>query len=199
VSLKISTYQLKSGFQRLLSPSCTGLVKLGISANMITLFAMFCCIAYAWGLFLEQRVLLIFFPFFLLFRMILNALDGMVAVRTKTQSRLGMVRNEAGDIISDTVLSLSFLVFLPSLKAFILALTFGSLLIEIVSLVILSKKGIRPFCGPFGKSDRAVFMGMLALCIYFASPIQVLSYLIILSFVLMAATIFNRLKVQAPA
>jgi CDP-diacylglycerol--glycerol-3-phosphate 3-phosphatidyltransferase len=199
MSLKISTYQLKSGFQRLLSPCCTGMIKLRISANIITLFAIFCCIVYAWGLFLEQRVLLILFPFFLLFRMILNALDGMVAVRTKTQSRLGMVLNEAGDIISDTVLFLSFLAFLPSLKAFILALTFGSILIEILSLVILSKKGIRPFCGPFGKSDRAVFMGILALCIYFSSPVQVLSYLMILSYLLMATTIFNRLKMKAPA
>ena len=131
--------------------------------------------------------------------MILNALDGMVAVWTNTQSRLGMVLNEAGDIISDTVLFLSFLAFLPSLKAFILVLTFGSIFIEVVSLVILSKRGIRPFCGPFGKSDRAVFMGMLALSIYFASPVQVLSYLMVLSFLLMATTIFNRLKVQAPA
>jgi phosphatidylglycerophosphate synthase len=78
-------------------------------------------------------------------------------------------------------------------------LTLGSILIEILSLIILSKKGIRPFSGPFGKSDRAVFMGILALCIYFASPIQVFSYLLILSFILMAVTIFNRLQVKAPA
>ena len=199
MALKISTYQLKSGFQRLLSPICSMLIKLRISANFITLFAMLCCIAYAWGLYMEQRVLLILFPFFLLFRMILNALDGMVAVKTKTQSRLGMVLNEAGDIISDTVLFLSFLAFLPSLKVFVLLLTLGSVLIEVLSLIILSKKGIRPFSGPFGKSDRAVFMGILALCIYFTSPIQVFSYLLILSFTLMAITMYNRLQVKAPA
>lgn len=199
MSLKISTYQLKSGFQRLLSPYCTMLIKMQVSANFITLFAMVCCIVYAWGLFEEERVLLILLPFFLLFRMILNALDGMVAVRTKTQSRLGMVLNEAGDIISDTVLFLSFMAFLPSLKTFILALTFGSILIEILSLVILYKKGVRPFCGPFGKSDRAVFMGILALCIYFASPVGVFSYLLLSSFILMSVTIYNRLKVKAPA
>jgi CDP-diacylglycerol---glycerol-3-phosphate 3-phosphatidyltransferase len=199
MSFKISTYQLKSGFQRLLSPCCSVLIKLRISANFITLFAILSCVAYAWGLFLEQRILLLLFPFFLLFRMILNALDGMVAVKTKTQSRLGMILNEAGDIISDTVLFLSFLAFLPSLKSFLLVLTLGSILIEILSLIILSKKGIRPFSGPFGKSDRAVFMGILALCIYFASPIQVFSYLLILSFILMAVTIFNRLQVKAPA
>ena len=198
MSLKISTYQLKSGFQRLLSPCCSALIKLRISANFITIFAMFSCIAYAWGLYLEQRVLLILFPFFLLFRMILNALDGMVAVKTKTQSRLGMILNETGDIISDTVLFLSFIVFLPSLKAFLLILTLGSILIEVLSLIILSKKGIRPFSGPFGKSDRAVFMGILALCIYFKSPIQVLNYLLVVSFILMAITIYNRLQVKAP-
>ncbi|MCM8533688.1 MAG: CDP-alcohol phosphatidyltransferase family protein [Lentisphaeraceae bacterium] len=199
MALKISTYQLKSGFQRLLSPCCSALIKWRISANFITLFAMVSCIAYAWGLFLEQRILLILFPFFLLFRMILNALDGMVAVKTKTQSRLGMVLNEAGDIISDTALFLSFLAFLPSLKAFVLVLTLGSIFIEILSLVILYKKGIRPFSGPFGKSDRAVFMGILALCIYFASPIQVFSSLLIVSFILMATTIYNRLQVKAAA
>lgn len=198
MSLKLSTYQLKSGFQRLLSPCCSMLIKLRISANFITLFAMISCIAYAWGLLLEQRILLVLFPFFLLFRMILNALDGMVAVKTKTQSRLGMVLNEAGDIISDTVLFLSFLAFLPSLKTFVLVLTFGSVLIEVLSLIILYRKGVRPFSGPFGKSDRAVFMGILALCIDFASPVPVFSSLLILSFVLMAITIFNRLQVKVP-
>ena len=199
MSLKISTYQLKSGFQRLLSPCCSALIKLRISANSITVFAMLSYIAYAWGLYQEQRILLALFPFFLLFRMVLNALDGMVAVKTKTQSRLGMVLNEAGDIISDTALFLSFLAFLPDLKTFVLILTLGSIFIEILSLIILSKKGFRPFSGPFGKSDRAVFMGILALCIYFQSPVQVFGYLLILSFILMAITMYNRLQMKVPA
>ena len=39
------------------------------------------------------------------------------------------------------LLASSFLAFLPSLKLFILALTLGSVFIEVLSLIVLSKKG----------------------------------------------------------
>ncbi len=194
---QISTYQLKQGFQRLLKPCRDFLIERKISANAITIFAVLTCLLYASLMAKGYVALLVLMPFLLLFRMILNALDGMVAVETKTQSRVGMWLNEGGDIVSDLALFLAFLVFLPSLKIYLLTLIVVSLSIEVLSLWILFKRGVRPLSGPFGKSDRAVFMGVLGLCLYFQASSLVLIGLFCAAFVLSAITISNRLKVKS--
>ena len=194
---QISTYQLKRGFQRLLEPCRDFLIERKISANLITCFAVLTCLLYAALMTKGHLFTLVILPFLLLFRMILNALDGMVAVKTKTQSRLGMMLNEGGDIVSDFALFLGFMIFLPSLKFWLVSLIFFSLFIEGLSLYILAKRGVRPFSGPFGKSDRAVFMGVLGLSLYFGASNVVLLTLFICAFALIALTIVNRWKVKA--
>lgn len=194
---QISTYQLKEGFQRLLRPCRDFLIERKISANAVTIFSVLTCLFYASLMAKGYVVLLVLMPFLLLFRMILNALDGMVAVETKTQSKLGMWLNEGGDIVSDLALFLGFLVFLPSLKIYLISLIMVSLSIEVLSLCILFKKGIRPLSGPFGKSDRAVFMGVLGLCLYFQASHLIVIILFIAAFVLSGITISNRLKAKS--
>src|SRR3712207_9508500 len=77
----ISIYQLKPKFQSLLRPLTRVLFQLGITANMVTLFAMFASIALGIFLYVSSTVKIYYLslPFFLFFRMALNAIDGMLA------------------------------------------------------------------------------------------------------------------------
>ena len=104
--MNISTYALKPRFQQLLVSLRDWLIRNHYSANQITLFSCLLCIGYAGLLAGSQytQLFLLFLPVFLLIRMALNALDGMVASATNTQSAVGSVLNEVCDIISDLAL-----------------------------------------------------------------------------------------------
>ena len=77
--------------------------KLGISPNTITFSSIlsFLLSYFLWNAF-ENSLYFLFVAFGLLFRMMLNALDGMMARIYNLQSKKGEVLNEVGDIISDT-------------------------------------------------------------------------------------------------
>ena len=151
-------------------------------------------------------VFLIFLPFVLLFRMMLNALDGMVATATDKQSPMGVVLNELCDVISDLALFAAFLLILPlflSLSQPIFPalwiwwlLMILNILIEFIALAVYQAIGARPFNGPFGKSDRALYLGLLAIImlIYPDNEVLINTYIMI-GIVLAVITMANRLKV----
>lgn len=109
------------------------------------------------------QFLLLMLPFLLFVRMTLNALDGMIAKTTNNKTSVGMVLNEVCDVISDLALFSAFLLILHIPSALWWALIVLSLLTEFVSLSVYQAKNIRSHSGPFGKSDRAVFLGILAI------------------------------------
>lgn len=100
----ISIYQLKPKFQALLRPLTKVLFRLGMTANMVTLFAMFASIALRIFLYIFSTITIYYLslPFFLFFRMALNAINGMLAREFHQKSHLGGIYNEIGDIISDS-------------------------------------------------------------------------------------------------
>ncbi|CAL7905029.1 CDP-alcohol phosphatidyltransferase family protein [Fusobacterium necrophorum] len=106
----ISIYQLKPKFQALLRPLTRVLFRLGMTANMVTLFAMFASIALGIFLYIFSTITIYYLslPFFLFFRMALNAIDGMLAREFHQKSHLGGIYNEIGDIISDSFLFFAF-------------------------------------------------------------------------------------------
>jgi CDP-diacylglycerol--glycerol-3-phosphate 3-phosphatidyltransferase len=167
--LNVSTYAIKPRFQRFLIPARNWLVKHGFTANQITVFACLLCVAYALVLAgpIGRHTSLTFLPLILLLRMMLNALDGMVASHTGSQTAVGSVLNEVGDVIADTALLSAFILVAPHLHDTLIVLIVISLLIEFLGLAVHQAVRIRPQDGPFGKSDRAFFLGALALLILF--------------------------------
>ena len=165
----ISIYKIKPKFQQLLSPILKLLRKIGVTPNSITVFSIlfsFLLSYFFWNASNNNSYYLIV-ALGLIFRMMLNALDGMMASTYHLQSKLGEVLNEIGDVISDA--SIYFpLILLSDLRIEL------SILFIILSLVnefcgILSKviSGERRYDGPMGKSDRAFLIGVICLLFYF--------------------------------
>lgn len=173
----ISTYKIKPAFQKLLTPLLKVLRKLGVTPNLLTVLAIL--LSFFLGcLFSEadsNNTYYLYVALGLLFRMMLNALDGMMARVYDLQSRTGEVLNEVGDIVSDVAIFYPLL-FLEGLD-FRLAFSFIvlSVINEFCGILGKAMGGERRYDGPMGKSDRATVVGVI--CLLFYSDIGVESYL----------------------
>src|SRR5262249_41635127 len=115
------------------------------------------------------RATFVLVPMWLLIRMALNAVDGMLAREFGQQSRLGVYLNEIGDVVSDAALYAPFALVAP----------FGPLGLGIVIVLsvltefagVLATAAGRRYDGPLGKSDRAVVFGVLGLWVGTALPL----------------------------
>ena len=106
--MSISIYQLKPRFQQLLRPFLKLLTRIGVTPNQVTLAAMMLSLGYGAALALTPQWLGLWLglPFFLLLRMALNAIDGMLANATGNKTALGALLNELCDQVSDVALYL---------------------------------------------------------------------------------------------
>lgn len=194
--MKSSLYSLKSRFQALLTPTRDYLIQKGFSPNQITLFTCGLCIVYAvlitWTP--TTKVALIFLPLLLFVRMALNALDGMIARHTEQGSDWGMVLNELCDVIADLALFSSFLAVLSTGHTLWLVLILLGVLTEFVSLALLQISTSRPNHGPFGKSDRALFLAIFSVLLIVANNTTLIIGVISIGIMLSLLTIVNRLK-----
>ena len=192
----ISVYNLKPKFQKLLVPLLVLLRKLGISPNHITVFSVFFSIFIAYVLVKapENNILFLMVSLGLLFRMMLNALDGMMAKKYNLQSKLGEILNEIGDIISDIAIYFPFLYFDDIRFEYVLAFILLSVINEFCGLLAKTISGERRYDGPMGKSDRALFVGLICIGLYFTnSIIYIINYLFILATILMLISSYLRL------
>lgn len=163
-----SVCDLKPKFQNLLRPLTGLLARIGVTANMVTCTAMLASIAY--GIWIYQPFAdhgpnpypYLFLGPFLLIRMALNAIDGMLAREHGQQSDLGAYLNEVGDIVSDVALYLPFLDLLGPGLGWVVMIGLCCLT-EFVGVLGIAIGGSRRYDGPFGKSNRAVFFGVLGL------------------------------------
>ena len=192
----ISVYNIKPKFQKLLMPLLIILRRFGVSPNVITISSIFISfvISYFFWCYLDNHFYLLIVAFGLLLRMMLNALDGMMARVYRLQSKTGEALNEVGDIISDVA------VYFPLIK-------FSSLNIEVAILFIvlsvinefagLLAKVIsleRRYDGPMGKSDRALLVGLICIVLYFTDTILTyLNYIFLLGSFLMIISSYFRL------
>jgi CDP-diacylglycerol--glycerol-3-phosphate 3-phosphatidyltransferase len=198
--IALSTYSLKSRFQALLVPVRDRLIALNFSANQTTLLTAFLCIVYAALLVWPPTAMisLILLPIFLFIRMALNALDGMIASHTRTKSPLGVVLNEVGDVVSDFCLFGAFVFLLPPPPWPWLALMVLGFMIEFVSLAMFLAIGERPNSGPFAKSDRALYLGLLSLIlIAFPGSTFLIEIFVGVGVLLALVTLWNRSKLIA--
>ena len=191
----ISVYQLKPQFQRMLSPALNTLIRLGITPNQVTLFALFLSAGYgaALALYPNSPVLWIGLPAFFVLRMALNAIDGMLAVRTNAQSNTGAILNETCDVAADMTLYLPLAAVTGLSPTLVVAFVMAALLTEFAGVLAVTIGTARRFDGPMGKSDRAVAVGALALMIASGVESDWINTALAVFVLLAAWTVFNRL------
>ena len=195
----MSVYALKSKFQALLRPLVQRLASLGISANQVTLLA--CALSLLIGLILSLCLFyggmwgLLLLPIFLFVRMAMNAIDGMLAREHAQQSALGGYLNELTDVVSDAALYLPLLLLPDSSSFLVWLLILQAALSEFAGVLGQVHGNSRRYDGPMGKSDRALWLGLLAM-IWFAFP-QTLAYSNLVFLILNLAltyTIYRRVR-----
>ncbi len=189
-----SLYSLKPKFQGLLRPFAGALARSGITANQITILTGILSVAL--GILLTLRPILLLLPAFLLIRMALNAVDGMLARDFGQKSNLGAFLNELTDVISDAFLYLPF-AYQPGFDPLWIGATIVlSVISEMAGTVAVMTGASRRNDGPMGKSDRAFVFGALALWLGAGgslAPVVSRGFPILVVF-LLALTIINRVR-----
>lgn len=192
-----SLYSLKPRFQSLLRPMVGRMAAAGITANAVTLAAMLASIAL--GLFLyfspDRRLLFLLLPVWMLLRMALNAIDGMLAREFGQKSILGAYLNELSDVVSDAALYLPFVHVAPFGWAGIATIIFLSALSEMAGVLGQAVGAERRYDGPMGKSDRALVFGALGLWVGVSAELPAwLFWLMPAMAAAIAANIWNRIR-----
>ncbi|MDO8988470.1 MAG: CDP-alcohol phosphatidyltransferase family protein [Sideroxyarcus sp.] len=192
----ISIYQLKPRFQSMLRPFVAKLNEMGVTANMVTLFAMaVSCALGALLLWAGTSELFLLLPLWMFLRMALNAVDGMLAREFGHKSPLGAYLNELTDVVSDAALYLPFIAIFPFGWASIAAVIFLSGISE-MSGALAPMIGVeRRYDGPMGKSDRAFVFGFLGLWLGIAGSLpNWIFWIIPIMAILILVNVANRIR-----
>ncbi len=160
----MSLYDLKPRFQAVLRPRVRTLANAGVTANAVTLAALAASVLLGGWLYAdpEPRHFLLL-PLWMLLRMALNAIDGMLAREHSQKTALGAYLNELSDVVSDAALYLPFVKVAPFSWPSIAAVIFLSALSEMAGIMGQVAGSGRRYDGPMGKSDRAFVFGGLGL------------------------------------
>lgn len=159
----MSIYALKSRFQAVLRPLVRGLQRMGVTANQVTVTACVISIVIGALLLRAPRIAFLFIPVWMLLRMALNAVDGMLAREFGQKSALGAYLNELSDVVSDAALYLPFAFIAPFGWPSVCAVIFMAALSEMAGVLGVMIGASRRYEGPMGKSDRAFVFSVLAI------------------------------------
>jgi CDP-diacylglycerol--glycerol-3-phosphate 3-phosphatidyltransferase len=193
----MSVYALKPRFQALLRPFVAGLAGAGVTANLVTVFAAVASIlvgaATAW--LADDRRVFLLIPIWMLARMALNAVDGMLAREFHQKSVVGGYLNELGDVVSDAALYAPFALVAPFTSRGIAIVIVLSIMTEFAGVLGPLVGASRRYDGPMGKSDRAVLFGALGLWIGVSAPMPAwLAWAVPVIAVLLLLTVINRTR-----
>ncbi len=193
----MTLYALKPRFQALLRPLVARLAAAGVTANQVT-------VAAALGSVLVAAIILasgaapasfLLVPVWMLLRMALNAVDGMLAREFGQQSRLGAYLNELGDVVSDAALYAPFALLPPFGAAGVGAVVVLAAIAEYAGVLGLMVGASRRYDGPFGKSDRALAFGAIGCWAGLGLPLPAwLGWLMPALALLLCLTIANRVR-----
>ena len=190
-------YDFKPRFQALLRPAARWLAEKGVTANQVTMLAAAGSVLV--GGFVvstaDIRWLFVLIPIWLLVRMALNALDGVLAREFNQQSALGAYLNVISDVVSDAALYLPFALVAPFDPLWVGAVIFLAVLSEFTGALGPMIGASRRYDGPMGKSDRALVFGALGLAVGLAPALPVWTAWIVPGLAtLLGVTIFNRIR-----
>ena len=193
----MSIYQLKPRFQALLRPLVGALFRLGVTANQVTLGA--CAVSVALGLALYalplHRAWFAAIPAWMLLRMALNAIDGMLAREHGQRSRLGAYLNELTDVLSDAALYLPFAAVAPFQPLWVGIVVLLAALGEMAGVLGQTVGASRRYDGLMGKSDRAFVFGLLGTAVAVLPTLpHWMAWSLPLTAALTAATVINRIR-----
>ena len=193
----LSIYQLKPAFQNLLRPGVKRLYELGVTANQVTLVAAVLSVGLGILLAALHQHLWLFalIPLWMILRMALNAVDGMLAREFGQQSKLGAYLNELSDLVADSALYLPF-ALLPGVSPLLVILVVLLALISEYAGVLGPMVGAsRRYDGPMGKSDRAFCFGVLGAGVASGLlPANWIDGLLALILALLLYTLYNRVR-----
>ena len=193
----MSIYRLKPAFQSLLRQLVRALARAGIRANQVTLAA--CLVSIGVGALLVlhpgQAALFVLVPIWMLLRMAMNAIDGMLAREFAQKTPLGAYLNEISDVLSDAALYLPFgLIAGSSMTALAVVIALAATS-ELAGAVAVMTGASRRYDGPMGKSDRAFVFGLLGLLVALGVPLAAwLNWVWAAVAALTALTIANRIR-----
>ncbi|MBL8394919.1 MAG: CDP-alcohol phosphatidyltransferase family protein [Candidatus Accumulibacter sp.] len=195
----MSLYTLKPRFQSLLRPLVRVLHDRGVSANQVTLGTAALSLLLGGGLALAvdagRFTCFLLLPAWLLLRMALNAIDGMLAREFGQASTLGAYLNELSDLLADAALYLPFALLPAAGAGLTLLVVLLANLSEMAAVLGLITGGERRNDGPMGKSDRALVFGALGLLLGIgiaAGPW--LAWLLAIVACLLVLTVLNRVR-----
>lgn len=192
-----SIYQLKPRFQALLRPSVQRLYERGVTANQVTvsaaLVSVLLGVLLAWLAHVTWLFVLI--PLWMLLRMALNAVDGMLAREFGQQSSLGAYLNELSDVIADAALYLPFALLAGVSPTLVVLVVISALICEYAGVMGPLAGASRRYDGPMGKSDRAFAFGVLGAGVAFGllSPTWINGLLLVIA-LLSLYTLYNRVR-----
>lgn len=163
----LSIYQLKPRFQNLLRPLVQRLYDNGTTANQVTVLAavVSVLIGVLIACFADHLWLFALVPLWMIVRMALNAVDGMLAREFGQQSPLGAYLNELCDVVADAALILP-LAWVPGVSPMlVVAVALLAAFVEYAGVLGPMVGASRRYDGPTGKSDRAFLFGFMATAI----------------------------------
>lgn len=193
----LSIYQLKPRFQNLLRPGVQRLFDRGVTANQVTLAAGLVSVLLGslLAVFISQAWLFALIPVWMLLRMALNAVDGMLAREFGQQSKLGAYLNELCDVIADSALYLPFALLPGVSPLLVVVLVLLALISEYAGVLGPMVGASRRYDGPMGKSDRAFCFGVLGVCVACGLlPASWINGLLVVILALLLYTLFNRVR-----
>ena len=192
-----SIYQLKPRFQNLLRPGVQRLYARGVTANQVTLAAAAVSVLLgallAW---LPQHTwLFALIPLWMLLRMALNAVDGMLAREFGQQSKLGAYLNELSDVVADSALNLPFALLVGVSPTLVVLVVVLAVISEYAGVLGPMVGASRRYDGPMGKSDRAFCFGVLGAGVASGLlPSSWINGLLAVILLLLLATLVNRVR-----
>ncbi|WP_095093081.1 CDP-alcohol phosphatidyltransferase family protein [Pseudomonas sp. Irchel 3A5] len=193
----ISIYQLKPRFQNLLRPSVQRLYNRGVTANQVTLSACIVSLLISGlvAVFAAHLWIFALIPLWMIVRMALNAIDGMLAREFGQQSRLGAYLNELTDVIADSALFLPFALIPDVSLGLVLMVTLGAIISEYAGVLGPMVGASRRYDGPMGKSDRAFVFGVIGagVAVRWLSALWINIILAVVS-ALLVYTLVNRVR-----
>ncbi|MEK1907214.1 MAG: CDP-alcohol phosphatidyltransferase family protein [Pseudomonas sp.] len=193
----LSIYQLKPRFQNLLRPGVQRLFDRGVTANQVTLAAGLVSVLLGslLAVFISQAWLFALIPVWMLLRMALNAVDGMLAREFGQQSKLGAYLNELCDVIADSALYLPFALLPGVSPLLVVVLVLLALISEYAGVLGPMVGASRRYDGPMGKSDRAFCFGVLGAGVACGLlPASWINGLLVVILALLLYTLFNRVR-----